>query len=146
MMNLSEHFTLREAIKSDAATRLGIDNSPDTADIYTLLQTAAKMEEVRALLNAPIIVTSWYRNEKVNKAVGGVPSSQHRKGEAVDFIAPRFGSPRDICLKIQNSDIQFDQLILEPSWVHISFKHQGRVPRKQVLTLTGPGRYEQGIV
>lgn len=146
-MKLSTHFTLAEATK----TSQPYDNSPDPGDLDTLIKTALLMEEVRlALGGLPVIVTSWYRNERVNRAVGGVPNSQHRLGEAVDFICPRYGSPRDVVMNLSKSDIPFDQLILEPTWVHISFKtsasKQGQQPRREILTMfRNPTRYVKGI-
>lgn len=148
MTKLSPHFTLAEATK----TSQPYDNSPDSdEDLATLQRTAFYMEEVREYLGGkPIIVTSWYRNDRVNQAVGGVPNSQHRLGEAVDFVCPQYGDPREICIALANSDIPFDQLILEPTWVHISFKtsrhKRGQAPRQEVLTMfRNPTRYVKGI-
>jgi len=87
-------------------------------------KTAAHMERVRAALgNKSIHVNSFYRSPAVNAAVGSKSTSQHLLGEAVDFICPAFGTPVEICRKlIELHDlIRFDQLILEHSWVHISF-------------------------
>jgi hypothetical protein len=130
-LNLSPHFTLEEFTRSEAATRKGLDNTPDADTLEVLRSTAIGLEEVRALLDAPIEVTSGYRSPKVNSAVGGSATSQHCKGEAVDFRAPQFGTPLEICREIMASDIVFDQLIYEGTWVHISFASQ---PRRSMLT------------
>ena len=145
-MRLSKHFTLQEAVYSATAITKEIDNTPDGRELEVLKNTAAGMEKVREILgNRPIYVTSWFRSDALNRAVGGVPTSQHRKGEAVDFKCPRFGSPRAICLKLmQFKDLLgYDQIILEPTWVHISFT-SGQ-PRKQELTYIGPNQYSAGI-
>ena len=63
----------------------------------------------------------------------GSPSSQHLTGNACDFVAPGYGSPRQVCelLVHQAALIRFDQLICEGSWVHVSFAANRR---NQVLT------------
>lgn len=144
-MNLSQHFTLEELTHSDVAVRKGIENTPDAEIIEVLKRTAAGLEEVRELLDCPIHVNSGYRSLKLNSAIGSTPTSQHVKGEAVDFIAPQFGTPQEICRAILDSTIQFDQLIAEGNWVHISFTD---VPRHSVLTArfeNGKANYTQGI-
>ena len=76
-MNISEHFTLEEFTHSEAAARLGLDNTPGPIVTAYLKKTAVLMEQVRALLGKPIIVHSGYRSPQVNKAVGGVATSAH---------------------------------------------------------------------
>lgn len=138
---LTANFSLNEALRSTKATQLGIPNTPSVEELATIHRTAIKMEEVRKILGAPIIVSSWFRNDKVNKAVGGVPNSQHRTGEAVDFSCKGM-SPYKICQKLleYKGELRYDQLILEPSWVHISFNtsHAKRntAPRMQYLDLS----------
>jgi hypothetical protein len=145
-MNLSDHFTLEEMILSSTATRLGIPNDPPPAVIQKLTFTAKQMEKVRNLLGQPISVDSGYRSPELNIAVGGQPKSQHCAGEAVDFICPAFGSPYDVAkvLSMNWNELQFDQLIWEGSWVHISFV-EDRKPRGDVLTWTKATGYTQGV-
>lgn len=129
-LKLSSHFSLAEAI----VTNTGLPNTPTETELAVLGRTAMKMEEVRALLgDNPILVSSWFRSEEVNNAVGGVPNSQHRLGEAVDFTCPKYGSVSDICtVLLQNAEkLNFDQLIHEPSWVHISWLTNRKDPRKE---------------
>lgn len=146
MTQLSMYFKLAEATKSSTAQQRGIKNDPSLDHWPAIVRTAMKMDEVRELLKGPVIVNSWYRNPEVNRLVGGVPTSQHAKGEAVDFVCPSFGTPYDICKRIEASGIEYDQLILEPTWVHISFVY-GKKPRKQSLTLKKVGGpYLNGIV
>jgi hypothetical protein len=133
-MKLSPNFTLDEMTLSQTAVRKGINNVPPPPVVKALIHTASQLEKVRVLLNAPIMISSGYRSPLLNKDVGGAATSQHVKGEAVDFTAPKFGSPRQIVEKIRSSNIEFDQLILEfDRWVHISFKESGN--RKQVLAI-----------
>lgn len=144
-MQLSKHFTLAEATRSDTAVRLKLNNQPTTEREEQLLRcTAMHMEHVRRLLHdKPIIVTSWFRSRAVNSAVGGVKDSAHRLGYAVDFSCPGYGSITDICKAIDNSCLQFDQMIWEKgSWVHLSFDPR---MRRQTLTTHDARTYQPGL-
>ena len=120
-MNLTENFTLDEFTFSQTAVRRGIDNSPNKTVLENLKTTAQGMEKIRALLNNPIRITSGFRSPALNIAIGGSLRSHHVLGLAADFVCPRFGTPKDICKAIMKSNIQYDQLIHEGTWVHISF-------------------------
>lgn len=136
-MKLSEHFTLAELTASQSAARLGLDNTPPVAIVDALRKTAQLLEQVRALLGKPIIVSSGYRAPQVNRAVGGAANSAHMLGCAADFACPAFGSPLEVCREIAQSDIAYDQLIHEfRAWVHIAWSPQ---PRRMVLTIDGAG-------
>lgn len=137
MTQLSEHFTLAEFTRSSAADRIGDANQPSAEHLANLRLTAAAMEEVRALFGAPIRVTSAYRNRRVNHSVGGVPTSAHALGWAVDFHVDG-RTDFEAAAAIRDSEIEFDQLILERGrCVHISFDPRGR---RQVLRQPGgPG-------
>ena len=74
--------------------------------------------------------------------MGGVPTSDHANGLAADFMVKGY-TVQQVVEKIADSNIQFDQLIKEPSWVHLGI---GKQMRREVLTLVGPGRYAPGIV
>ena len=73
--------------------------------------------------------------------------SAHLAGLACDFTAASYGRPIDICRAIAHSEIGFDQLIYEGSWVHVSFA-AGK-PRSQAMTahFSGGGdvTYTNGI-
>lgn len=139
MTYLSPHFTLAELTVSETAARRGIDNTPPPDVLERLRRTAQGLEAVRVRLGgAPIVVTSGYRAPAVNAAVGGQPNSQHMRGEAVDFISPRFGSPTEVATALRDSGIEYDQLILEfGRWVHISFVE--RNPRHHALVIDTAG-------
>jgi hypothetical protein len=143
MPQLSEHFSLEELTHTDT----GLDNTPDAAMVERLTTLAEFLEKVRALLgNNPITVDSAFRSPAVNAAVGGVPNSAHALGYAADILCPGFGSPYDVCIALSKAmdegKLDFDQLIQEGTWTHISRDPQLRGQR---LTLTGPGTYEEGI-
>lgn len=120
-MQLSPHFSLAELTASQTAARKGLDNTPDAVIKNNLTITAANLENVRALLKHPIIISSGYRSPAVNRAVGGSATSAHTKGWAVDFICPGFGSPTQVVDAIKAAGIKLDQCIEEGTWVHISF-------------------------
>ena len=144
---LTEHFTLSEAVKSSTARSLGLSNQPDDAELKAIIDTANRMEHVRALLKGPVLVSSWFRSPGVNAAVGGSSTSDHMSGRSVDFTCPAYGTPYDVCKAIESSGIRFDQLIYETNargskWVHIGF---GERMRGQVMTYTPQSGYTNGI-
>lgn len=143
-MKLTPHFTLSELIASSTARRLGIDNTPDAEALVRLQATAEMLERVRATLGVPILVTSGYRSRAVNQAVGGVTSSDHSRGQAVDMVAPAFGTPFRVAKTLAPlvSVLGIGQIILEgvggKQWVHLST----RLPEKlvnRVITITDSG-------
>ncbi len=147
-MKISEHFTLEELTFSEAAARLGLDNTPVPIVITNLGLVAAVMERIRALLgDRPIVVHSGYRSAEVNQAVGGVMTSAHCHGLACDFVCPAFGPPAEVALTILRSEIEYDQLILEYGWVHVGLAQEGLLSRREALTKRLPwAGYEPGIV
>lgn len=145
-MQLTEHFTLDEFTHSDDAVRLGINNDLPKILLPNIVRTADLAEEIRVLLGYPIIVTSGYRCERLNRAKNGSLTSQHMNGDAFDSICPGFGSPKEVCEAIYASKIRFDQLIYEGTWVHVSASD---APRRSVLTASfvhGKAHYFEGIV
>jgi len=146
-MRLSPHFTLAEFTHSDTALRLGIDNSLPPQLTNTALETAHMMERIRAYLwerlrkEVPIEVTSGYRCAALNAAIGGAAQSDHMRMMAVDFRAPVFGSPQQVCLVIAPAvySLQIGQLILEyDSWVHVSLAVPDK-PQNRIITRTANG-------
>ncbi len=138
---LSAHFSLEEMT---ATQQRGLDNRPTSAVLKRLNATARVLEEVRVLLgDTPMLITSGYRSPAVNRAVGGSATSAHMRGEAADFICPRFGSPLAVCRAIADSDLAFDQLIEEAgAWVHLGL---GGRWRREVLTWRPGGGYGRGL-
>ena len=148
-MQLSKHFTLEEFEKSQTATRKGISNKAGSGEIKNLTDLCyGILEPVRAKFEKPIIITSGYRSPELCEAIGSKATSQHTKGEAVDFEIAGI-SNLQVALWIQNNT-DFDQLILEfwkdgepnSGWVHCSFKEGSN--RKQVLTYDGSS-YKNGL-
>ena len=142
-MQLSKHFSLSEFEKSSTATRLGIKNKAGSGEIKNLTDLCyAVLEPVRAKFEKPILVTSGFRSEELCVAIKSSKTSQHTKGQAVDFEIMGV-SNLQVALWIQNN-CDFDQLILEfwkeeeganSGWVHCSYNEGSN--RKQVLTFDG---------
>ena len=146
-MRISKNFTLAELTASNTSKRLGISNTPDKEGIHKLRLLATEL--LQPLRNAvgPLRVTSGYRSESLNAAIGGSNKSQHTKCEAVDLQFVKRGRMDN--MKIFNAivtlGLDFDQLILEfgnpaptadkdsdnPDWIHISWKVTGN--RRQIL-------------
>jgi len=144
-MNITPHFTWAEA----QTTSTGADNTI-AAQVHKdrIINTAYNMEIVRAvLLRNPVTINSWYRSPAVNQAVGGSPTSEHPLGAAVDFVCPAFGIPYQICQSlVQHAYIlNYNQLIYEGAWVHISFPPDGVKGNNQVLTYKNRV-YHKGLV
>ena len=145
MMRISKNFTLSELTKSNTATRLGISNTPDKEGIHKLRLLATEL--LQPLRNAvgALRVTSGYRSESLNTAIGGSNKSQHTKCEAVDLQFVKRGKMDNMKIfnAIINHAFEFDQLILEfggataekdsdnPDWIHLSWKVTEN--RRQIL-------------
>ncbi len=145
---LTDHFTLRELTASPTATRLGLDNTPETDILIGLREVAETLELIRAYFHRAILITSGYRSPAVNKAVGGSPASAHCLGLAVDFTVVDIPNI-DVCRQIEIMIPDYDQVIYEfgpTGWVHLGLAHR---PRRQSLTAIkhdGKTVYHPGIV
>ena len=133
-MKLSKNLSLSECVKSNTASRLGINNTPDDEWIVENLRAIAKdvFQPLREAFKCPIHVSSGYRSEELNRAIGGSVRSQHVQGRALDLDADVFGGCTNgqIFQYILNN-LTFDQLIWEfgdqdnPDWVHVSYVRDG---------------------
>ncbi len=143
-MNLSEHFTLQQLTHSPSAAQAGIDNSADAPTIANLRRLCEVLEAVQRLFGAPLQISSGYRSPALNTLIGGAANSAHVQGLAADFSIVGL-PPRQVVEAIADSDVPFDQLILEfDRWVHLGISQQRA--RRQVLTLRKGSGYLPGIV
>lgn len=132
-MNLSENFTLEEMTRSTTAKRKAIDNTPSVQQITNLQKLCVNvLERVRTLAGGKKVrSTSGFRCVKLNKLIGGAPTSQHTEGKADDFTIDDMTVTETVDM-IRGSDIEFDQLIHEfDDWIHVSF-NEGK-NRREVL-------------
>jgi zinc D-Ala-D-Ala carboxypeptidase len=140
---LTPHFTLEEFTDSQTAARKGLHNVPPmgSPERANLQRTAEIMEAVRDILGKkPVLISSGYRSPQVNAAVGGSKSSAHMSGLAADFSCPGFGTPREICKKLEPymRELGVDQLIHEyDTWVHLGLNTG--TPRHMAMTIDSRG-------
>lgn len=129
-MKLSENFSLKEMTQSQTALRNNLDNTPNEEQIENLENICKQiLQPLREHYNLPLKITSGFRSEQLATLIGSKPTSQHCKGEAVDFEIPGVDN-KQVALKIKN-EFSFDQLILEyyndedinSGWIHVSLKN-----------------------
>ena len=137
-MRLTDNFDLSEFVVSQEAARRGIDNTPPADVIENLYLLAMALEEVRARLEQPIVISSGYRSPALNAAVGGAANSAHVIGFAADLTCPGFGAPLSVCKAIATlPGFRYDQVIHEfRGWCHLSVDPRGRM---QTLTINRNG-------
>jgi len=131
----SPHFTLAELTRSRTAVKIHLTNDPDGEAISALQELCrVVLEPLRRMWDEPIIVTSGYRSPRLNRAVGGVPNSQHCLGMAADIVAVNPEDTITLGRLAQSLQLPFDQLIFEGlnraetfcQWIHISYNTDGR--------------------
>lgn len=127
-MKISDHISYSEAIKSNTATRRGIDNTPGDYEITNMVGIAENIfEPLRKWVGGPIKINSMFRCEELNTAIGGSSRSQHCQGRAID-VDDTFGNKTNAeMFNYIKENLNFDQLIWEfgddtnPDWVHVSY-------------------------
>ena len=133
---LSDHFTLAEMCK----TKANLENVPNEAQVKNLKRVCGWLEKLRKRWNDlygdgddPIIINSGFRSPEVNKAVGGVPTSNHTTGCAVDIRCIGVEQAlRYAAILLDISDLNkedFDELIIERKgysyWIHFAVRPFG---------------------
>ena len=135
-INLSEHFKLQELCK----TKTGIENVPNEAQVENLKRVCRWLEQLRRRWNNlygegndPIVINSGFRSPAVNKAVGGVPTSNHLTGCAVDIRCVGIEQALHYAaILLDISDLNhedYDELLIEQKahvvWIHFAVKPTG---------------------
>ena len=159
---LTPHFKLREFTESATAMKHGIDNRPTPEVVENLRRLCTHtLEPLRGKLGLPIVITSGFRTKELNEIiVHASRKSQHISGQAADFYAvqsSKFKAQGDegSKLNVQGSrelliqafrliitepEIDFDQLIIYPTFIHVSYVSQKR-NRHQITKANGQGTY-----
>ena len=127
-MQISKNISYKEAIKSNTATRLGIDNLPDQKQIDNMKLVADKVfQPLREFVGGPIKINSFFRSPDLNRAIGGSSKSQHCLGLAMD-LDDTFGHKTNAeMFNWIRENLDYDQMIWEfgsdknPAWVHVSY-------------------------
>jgi hypothetical protein len=147
-MRLSKNFSLKELTKSNTATRLGIDNTPTEEHIANLKKLCENvLQPLRDAIGLPIRITSGYRSEALNNAIGGSKTSDHSHGRAADIeliveVHDENGRHTEednatLFDTIKELNLPYYQLIWEfgndnqPNWVHVAYREQD--PKQQDL-------------
>lgn len=151
--SLTPHFELREFTESATARRHGIANIPPFEAVENLKALCVfTLEPLREALGLPIIITSGYRSKALNDRITHHSStSQHMYGEAADFYVgwngPKEKAPsrRELLIKafrqiITDDSIAFDQCIIYPSFIHVSYVRNGK-NRSKLTRGFGNGKY-----
>ena len=125
-MKLTTNFDLQEFTYSPTATEYRIKNEPNKHAIGNLkLLCVYVLQPLRDCIGCPITISSGYRCLQLNRLVGGVPTSQHILGQAVD-IKVKGMTPYEVAKTIVELKLPFDQLILYPTFVHVSYNDDYR--------------------
>jgi hypothetical protein len=151
---LTPHFKLREFTESATAMKHGIDNRP-TPEVVENLQRLCThtLEPLREKLGLPIIITSGFRTKELNDIiVHASRKSQHMSGQAADFHVvqgpvqgSRVQGSRELLIQafrliIEDESIDFDQLIIYPTFIHVSYVSKEK-NRHQLTRASSNGAY-----
>jgi zinc D-Ala-D-Ala carboxypeptidase len=129
---MTANFSLSELIASPTATAKGIkEQFTPSAEVVENLTTLAVniLQPLRDGLGRPLKITSGYRCERLNVAIGGSTTSEHCKGMAADLQLVVNGQNLSGLLynKIIELKLNYTQMIWEfgtkehPEWIHISY-------------------------
>jgi len=138
MTRISKHISYKEATRSITAIRLGIDNKPFEYELGNMKAVAENIfEPLRKWVGGAIKVTSFFRSEKLNQAIGGSVSSQHCQGRAIDIDDVYGYKTNAEMFQYIKDNLDFDTIIWEfgtddnPDWIHVSYvsneRNRGRV-------------------
>lgn len=144
-MNLSENFTLDEAIRSHKADELHIDNSlPKDKLIDATAFAKNVIQPLRDRIGEIFDISSWWRCPGLNHAVGGVSTSAHLSATAIDFLIHGKTAKQTfdlVLIALKDLHITFDQIIIEKNtktgvmWVHLGVKKKGNRNHSFALTV-----------
>jgi zinc D-Ala-D-Ala carboxypeptidase len=145
-MKLSKHVSIKEGVYSITAKRLGLDNYPTSDHIINMELICEKIfEPLRKAVGGPIKINSFYRGEKLNKAIGGSKSSQHCSGQAMDIDDTYSYMTNAEMHSYIRKNLSFDQLIWEfgtddnPNWVHVSYVSEEANRKRCLKAYRSPG-------
>ena len=153
-MKLSKNFTLKEFTRSQTATRLGLDNTPNEEHLENAKALFENVVQKIRDEHGVTRINSGYRGPELNKAVGGSERSQHCHGEAADLECDNIDNFE--LAKWIRDNLEFDQLILEfythgdprSGWIHITWKRDKSLNRNKILTaskVNGKTQYSLGL-
>ena len=115
-VRLSAHFKLGEFLNLKKYP----ENIPTMQVVANLTYGCHLLLEPARLIVGPIIINSGFRNEAVNRKVGGVKNSQHLIGQAAD-IRPQDPAQFQRLVDFLKSNALTDQLLTASTWLHLSW-------------------------
>lgn len=125
---ISKNITYKEAVYSQTAKRIGIENKPNDEQMANMFSIAEMIfQPLRSWVGGPIKITSFFRSPELNRVIGGSKSSQHCKGQAMDLDDVYGHKTNAEMFMYIRENLNFDQLIWEfgtdenPSWIHVSY-------------------------
>lgn len=124
-----KYFTIEELTRSTTAQLRGINNTPSQLVINNLTALVDNiLDPLRQAWGKPIRVNSGYRCRELNKAVGGMPASQHMRGEAADISTGNRNANRELYRLLRSLNLPVDQAINEHdfAWIHVSYGPRNR--------------------
>lgn len=153
-IQLSPHFSLLELTESATARQRDIANIPPPEAVENLKRLCkGTLEPLRKALGLPVIITSGYRCKELNNIVNrSSKTSQHMLGQAADLyfdegltVQSSGLSRRELLIMgfrliILNEDIDYDQLILYPTFIHVSYVSRSK-NRRKIIKANGHGTY-----
>lgn len=142
MGSISENFDYHEFEESETAKKHKIMNIINTFEVRDAVKelVVTVLQPLRTMINREGHVNSGYRCKALNDLIpNSSTTSQHIKGEAADMDFKGV-KPIDVARMAVKLDLPFDQIIVYPTFCHISHK-KGGPQRKKVLynkSYTGP--------
>lgn len=140
-----KYFQLSEFIVSDTAIKKKIKNCPNWTELEHIIEVALFMDDMRDAYGKSIYVSSGFRCNELNKAVGGSATSVHKIGYAVDFYIKGGKQAMDaffdwVVEYLKSNDLKWDQLLKESNssggyWIHLGLYSNSGEQRKQIKTL-----------
>ena len=125
-IRLSVHFKLVEFLN----VKKYPDNKPTLQDVANMTYGCIMLLEPARQVVGPIIISSGFRNSRVNRLVGGVANSQHLIGQAAD-IRPQDPAKFQSLVDFLKTSEYTDQLLTGSTWLHLSWS-PFRPPRHQI--------------
>ena len=147
-IQLTSHFKLSEFTESRTARKHGIVNVPGQEAVENLRKLCENtLEPLRVALGVPVHVTSGFRTKELNDLLAhSSTTSQHMRGEAADFYVGE-GTRQELVKAFHqilvDPNISFDQLILYPSFIHVSYVSKEK-NRRGILKAQGNGKLGYG--
>lgn len=145
--SLGYFFSYKEMTRSQTATRYNIKNIPNKKQTENLKALCLSILDKIRLHFGPVTITSGFRCATLNQKIGGSSRSQHKKGEAADFVIAGQSNREAWEWIVKESGLDFDQVIAEfvgkngtEGWIHISFKKDGENRNKVSIAKKIKGR------